>query len=234
MAKSPLSNKCKMLSTLIIVVMMTTMQGEVDAWGGLFNRFTPEMLSNFGYGGHGAGYRPTYLQRPLTGNYANNFGEGLEVIDVPCENRRCGSHEFCCPGQICVAESADEGLCIFAYRLKQGELCRRDSDCETGLMCTDVAGADTRSCQPPITSNKQYSEECVMSSECDITRGLCCQIQRRHRQTTRKVCSYFKDPLVCIGPVATDQIKSVVQYTSGEKRITGQNNRILYKRGLFI
>ena len=28
----------------------------VSAWGGLFNRFSPEMLSNLGYGGHG-GYR---------------------------------------------------------------------------------------------------------------------------------------------------------------------------------
>lgn len=99
-------------------------------------------------------------------------------------------------------------------------------------------------------------EECNVSGECDISRGLCCQLQRRHRQTPRKVffmryfhtqkdhhpptnllsssrqvCSYFKDPLVCIGPVATDQIKSIVQYTSGEKRITGQGNRI-FKRSL--
>lgn len=26
-----------------------------------------------------------------------------------------------------------------------------------------------------------------MSGECDISRGLCCQLQRRHRQTPRKV-----------------------------------------------
>lgn len=26
-----------------------------------------------------------------------------------------------------------------------------------------------------------------MSSECDISRGLCCQLQRRHRQAPRKV-----------------------------------------------
>lgn len=50
----------------------------------------------------------------------------------------------------------------------------------------------------------------------EFTRRLHCSPQ---------VCSYFKDPLVCVGPVATDQIKSVVQYTSGEKRITGQGNR---------
>lgn len=31
-----------------------------DAWGGLFNRFSPEMLANMGYGGHG-GYIGVYF-----------------------------------------------------------------------------------------------------------------------------------------------------------------------------
>lgn len=30
-----------------------------------------------------------------------------------------------------------------------------------------------------------------MSRECDISRGLCCQLQRRHRQTPRKVIEYI-------------------------------------------
>ncbi|KAF7998553.1 hypothetical protein HCN44_010961 [Aphidius gifuensis] len=224
--------------TIVVLMSIFEIQGGVYAWGGLFNRFSPEMLSNLGYGGHGNAYRPSYLERPLTGNYANNFGEGLEIsnADEPCSGKRCIANEHCCPGQVCIdVDGASTGTCFFAYGLKQGELCRRDNDCETGLMCADVVGADTRSCQPPVTSNKQYSEECTMSGECDITRGLCCQIQRRHRQTTRKVCSYFKDPLVCIGPVAIDQVKNIVQYTSGEKRITNQGiNRLLLKRGLFI
>lgn len=42
--------------------------------------------------------------------------------------------------------------------MKQGELCRRDNDCETGLMCQQIPGRDARSCQPPTTSNKLYSE----------------------------------------------------------------------------
>lgn len=33
--------------------MVLFMGMNVDAWGGLFNRFSPEMLSNMGYGGHG-------------------------------------------------------------------------------------------------------------------------------------------------------------------------------------
>ncbi|XP_035718414.1 prohormone-3-like [Vespa mandarinia] len=217
--------------TVALIALMSTMHFGVDAWGGLFNRFSPEMLSNLGYGGHG-GYlsRSRLLQGPLSGGYGNSYGDSLEEeSDDPCYEKKCTANEHCCPGSVCVNVDGVVGTCLFAYGLKQGELCRRDNDCETGLMCADIAGGETRSCQPPVTSNKQYNEECNMSGECDIGRGLCCQLQRRHRQTTRKVCSYFKDPLVCIGPVATDQIKSIVQYTSGEKRITGQGNR-LFKR----
>lgn len=38
---------------LTIVALVSTMHFGVDAWGGLFNRFSPEMLSNLGYGSHG-------------------------------------------------------------------------------------------------------------------------------------------------------------------------------------
>jgi hypothetical protein len=49
------------------------------------------------------------------------------------------------------------GSCLFPYGLKQGELCRRDNDCETGLLCTEAAG-EGRTCQPPTSNKKQYSE----------------------------------------------------------------------------
>ncbi|XP_017766631.1 PREDICTED: prohormone-3 [Eufriesea mexicana] len=210
---------------LIIVALASSMHFGVDAWGALFNRFSPEMLSNLGYGSHGDHMSKTGLyQRPLSTGLGFSY-DSLE--DVPCYERRCSANEYCCPSFICVSVDGDIGRCVIELGQKQGELCRNDNDCETGLMCAEVAGSETRSCQPPVTSNKLYNEECNISGECDISRGLCCQLQRRHRQTPRKVCSYFKDPLVCIGPVAMDQIKSVVQYTSGEKRITGQGNRIL-------
>lgn len=80
------------------------------------------------------------------------------------------------------------GSCLFAYGRRVGELCRRDSDCESGLVCAEAEqGASTRVCRPPVQQDKQYSEPCTMSSECDISRGLCCQLQRRHRQAPRKV-----------------------------------------------
>jgi len=49
------------------------------------------------------------------------------------------------------------GTCVYDFGMKQGELCRRDSDCETGLMCAEIPGRETKSCQPPTTSNKLYS-----------------------------------------------------------------------------
>lgn len=83
------------------------------------------------------------------------------------------------------------GSCLFAYGRRVGELCRRDSDCESGLVCAEAEqGISTRVCRPPVHQDKQYSEPCNMSSECDISRGLCCQLQRRHRQAPRKVSWY--------------------------------------------
>ncbi|XP_032688297.1 ITG-like peptide isoform X2 [Odontomachus brunneus] len=218
---------CAVITTLVLVA--NTAHIGVEAWGGLFNRFSPEMLSNLGYGGHGSYMNRPGLLQSLSEGYSGMYGEGSESTEEPCYERKCVYNDHCCPGSICVNIDGVVGTCVEDFGMKQGELCRRDNDCETGLMCQQIPGRDARSCQPPTTSNKLYNEECTMSSECDISRGLCCQLQRRHRQTPRKVCSYFKDALVCIGPVATDQIKSVIQYTSGEKRITGQGNR-MFKR----
>ncbi|XP_047102903.1 ITG-like peptide [Schistocerca piceifrons] len=203
-----------------VVVVLALLSGGALGWGGLFNRFSPEMLSNLGYGGHGYGaYRSS---QPLLQRFHNpvEVFQELQEDEEPCYGKKCTSNEHCCPGTVCVDVDGIVGSCLFAYGLKQGELCRRDSDCETGLLCAD--SADGRTCQPPLTNRKQYSEDCTMSSECDISKGLCCQLQRRHRQAPRKVCSYFKDPLICIGPVAADQVKEDIEHTAGEKRITGK------------
>ena len=38
-------------SVILAAVAMAFLAGEASAWGGLFNRFNPSMLSNLGYGG---------------------------------------------------------------------------------------------------------------------------------------------------------------------------------------
>lgn len=104
-------------------------------------------------------------------------------MEDPCYDRICALTEQCCPGSVCV--DADGGIfysallstmqmknlnnkscpsisvigvCQYNVGQKQGELCRYDNDCETGLMCAEMAGTETRSCQPPVTSNKLYSK----------------------------------------------------------------------------
>ncbi|XP_074042199.1 space blanket [Leptinotarsa decemlineata] len=207
-----------MMKTIVAILAFCYVGREVNAWGGLFNRFSPEMLANMGYGGHGGGgFSRAEGDDGILEEYVSENGD-----DEPCYGKRCTANEHCCPGSVCVDVDGVIGSCLFAYGRRLGELCRRDSDCESGLVCAEAeVGASTRVCRPPVHQDKQYSETCNMSSECDISRGLCCQLQRRHRQVPRKVCLYFKDPLVCIGPVAPDQIKSNIQHTAGEKRLTG-------------
>ncbi|CRK97940.1 CLUMA_CG011312, isoform A [Clunio marinus] len=196
----------------------------VRAWGGLFNRFSPEMLSNMGYGSHGGS---SFRAQPLF--QGENFIEEEPAIieEEICYGKRCTANEHCCPGSVCVDVDGVIGNCLFAYGRKLGELCRRDADCESGLVCDVSAVGGASVCRAPMVVAKQYAEECTTSSDCDITRGLCCQLQRRHRQAPRKVCSYFKDPLVCIGTVAMDKIlNQEIEHTAGEKRLTS------YKRSV--
>lgn len=67
----------------------------VTAWGGLFNRFSPEMLSNLGYGGRG-GYG-TSRNQPFQVSYTNEtrltgvrgvHGPGNFTTDEHCKIKR--------------------------------------------------------------------------------------------------------------------------------------------------
>lgn len=62
------------------------------------------------------------------------------------------------------------GNCLFAYGRKLGELCRRDADCESGLVCDVSAVGGASVCRAPMVIAKQYAEDCATSSDCDITR----------------------------------------------------------------
>ncbi|KAG7170853.1 Prohormone-3-like [Homarus americanus] len=100
---------------------------------------------------------------------------------------------------------------------REGSECRSDSECNAGLIC------DMGACVM-FQGKKRYNEPCTVSSECEVGRGLCCQVVRRHRQAPKTLCGYFKDPMICIGHVATDQIEHVVDHTKGEKRLTGKTH----------
>lgn len=81
------SPSMKAYAVITLVLVANTAYIGVEAWGGLFNRFSPEMLSNLGYGGHG-GYmnRPGLLQvfkevtffnpfRPLTPSFFDGVSQ---------------------------------------------------------------------------------------------------------------------------------------------------------------
>uniref|UniRef100_A0A182NBL3 ITG-containing peptide n=1 Tax=Anopheles dirus TaxID=7168 RepID=A0A182NBL3_9DIPT len=161
--------------------------GSVNAWGGLFNRFSPEMLANMGYGSHGGSYRPqTFLQTAFYKPIYHNKLHGMlpsfqnEILDEeqqspryepdPCYPRACSANEYCCPGYICINTDGVVGICMPMYGRKYGELCRHDSDCESGLVCDISALSGASVCRPPTIVAKQYGEDCITSSDCDITR----------------------------------------------------------------
>ncbi|KAL0859039.1 hypothetical protein ABMA27_010886 [Loxostege sticticalis] len=192
------------------------------AWGGLFNRFSSDMLANLGYG------RGPYRHYPYGQVEPEEvYAEALEgnriddVIDEPahCYSSPCATNGDCCRGLLCL-DTEDGGRCLPAFSgRKFGEMCNRDNQCDAGLVCEEVVPGEMHVCRAPSPGRKQYNEDCASSSECDVTRGLCCIMQRRHRQKPRKSCGYFKEPLVCIGPVALDQVREAPQHTAGEKRV---------------
>lgn len=51
-----------MRAVVVAMVLCLICSGiRVNAWGGLFNRFSPEMLANMGYGAHG-GFAQPFVQ----------------------------------------------------------------------------------------------------------------------------------------------------------------------------
>lgn len=175
-----------------------------SARGRVFNRFSPEILANLGYGGHGGMHHRTQpffevSSREVLTEPVRHSGLLLLQMDnmieeepfsmelkKSCYGNLCTSNDYCCPGTVCDWDGT-YGRCVFMRGRRLGELCRRDADCESGFICAMSAGSLASVCSVPLSSPKQYNEECETSSDCDITRGLCCQLQRRHRQTHRKV-----------------------------------------------
>ncbi|XP_064469531.1 prohormone-3-like isoform X2 [Ornithodoros turicata] len=126
----------------------------------------------------------------------------LPEEEVDCFGKKCLSSDQCCRGSVCVdVDGSKPGTCLPIYGQREGEQCQRDSDCEQGLRCLASTGR-ARICKLRELRKKQFNDECQSSDECDKSKGLCCQLQRRHRMAPRKVCYYFADPKACIGSVA--------------------------------
>lgn len=199
----------------------------VSAWGGLFNRLNPSMLSNFGYGGYGKSLygvsdkalkeNPKTIEEEMERRMIQEEDE-----EDPCFEKRCTANEHCCDGYVCVDTEDDAtdvsfGTCLPIFGKKQGEGCLRDNDCESGFLCLRDEGGE-KSCQTPVTGTQTLGEDCRTSSDCNVEKGLCCKLQRRARSQPKKICTYFTDPQMCIGPVASPRLRPVIEHTAGEKR----------------
>ncbi|XP_047492254.1 ITG-like peptide isoform X2 [Penaeus chinensis] len=203
-----------------ILVLLACCWCPAEGWGYIFSRFRPESQNNLGYGSAGySGYNGPLAERLVSPR--EQLMEALlseEILEEQgCEGRRCTANEHCCGGHVCVDFDGASGTCLSSVGQREGAECRSDSECAAGLLC------DMGSCVQ-FQGKKRYNEPCSVSTECEIGRGLCCQVVRRHRQAPKTLCGYFKDPMICIGHVATDQVQHIVEHTDGEKRLTGKTH----------
>merc|ERR1711890_202493 len=181
-------------SLVIVLVVASTVRG----WGAMFNRYNPSMLSSYDTSG---GYynmltkseqgveepRARVVEAPIQELLrAEKDGE-----DDPCRQRKCTSNEHCCEGHVCVdTQNSVTGSCLPVFGKKEGEVCYRDTDCETGFLCME--GLNGRmECQPPAPGAGKFGEECRSSNECNIPLGLCCRLQRRQKMQPKKLCTYY-------------------------------------------
>lgn len=90
----PKNNTNKMHPSVVLTLIAftsTTTNFGVEAWGGVFNRFSPEMLSNLGYGGHGG-----YLERSsLQVNNADKY-QNIKLRYCPSTRYTPTQLAFCC------------------------------------------------------------------------------------------------------------------------------------------
>jgi len=214
---------------IFAIVLALCLASPIKAWGGLFNRFNPSLVSDLYGNSYGKelfrvadGGRPAAAQ-----NLAEIIEEELEAeAKDPCNGKTCTANEHCCQGHVCVdTDDSATGICLPVYGKKQGENCYRDTDCESGFLCLESPAG--RSCQTPLPGESGLGEDCRTSSDCNISKGLCCKLHRRARSQPKKICSYFSDPMMCIGPVAADQVLTAIEHTAGEKRLSGHPDDFL-------
>jgi len=223
------NNTDMLCSTILLFCLLSSYK--VDAWGGLFNRFNPSMLSNLGYGGSG-GYGKELYSAAHNGASESKMEELLDEESKAessnledCAGKMCTANEHCCDKHVCVDADETTGTCLPVWGKKQGEHCYNDQDCESGFLC--LGSGSTRTCQSPTPGDKTLGENCRTSSDCNVSKGLCCKLTRRARSQPKKICSYYVDSQNCLGPVAAPSLGGR-EFTAGEKRLSSHPDYMHY------
>ncbi|XP_018024461.1 prohormone-3-like isoform X2 [Hyalella azteca] len=188
-----------MRSGLLLLAVLGLALPSVWGFGYITSRFRPE--PGYGVWGNTNAYRNAFPQR--VSSPREELLEALlgEAEAASCEGRRCSANEHCCNDHICMAITGRTGTCMATSSQRLDDECVSDVECAEGLSCDLGVCTD-------LGTKKNYGEDCNTSAECDGARGLCCQLIRRHRKAPRQVCSYYKDALICLGRVSSDQVKS--------------------------
>ncbi|XP_067140672.1 prohormone-3 isoform X1 [Centruroides vittatus] len=133
------------------------------------------------------------------------------IYSEECSVRKCQGNYQCCKGYVCVIlnENLNVGTCLPIYPRIIDHPCPSDVDCIDFLKCLKVKSSKVCHTEIKNVRKRRYNEQCLTSSECDMDKGLCCQLQRRHRMAPRKACYYFTDPKSCIGLINTIYTKPV-------------------------
>jgi len=204
---------------LLIILTASSVRG----WGALFNRFSPALVPaeqktgsyyNLYTDSKHVVEEPKVLARKLEKLLPN---EGSMLEEDPCYEKKCTSNENCCEGSVCIdMDIKTVGTCMPLYGRREGEMCMRNSDCETGYVCAE--GEMGMQCQEFIPGAGRFGDECGDSGDCNIHLGLCCRLQRRQKMQPKKLCTYFTATDVCIGKVAHNQVRRTIEYTANEKR----------------
>ncbi|XP_011186960.2 loricrin [Zeugodacus cucurbitae] len=149
-----------------------------------------------------------------TGVCVNTYGEGKCIYVYGRKRDLCHRNTDCDLGMSCLKTSAGNLMCqpsaSTAHLLNAvgGGGVGVGADVGGGVGNSAVGfnvGANMATA-PKLTLNmKQFGEDCVSSSECNVSKGLCCQLQRtHHRIRPRKLCAYFRDPFMCIDIMPTE------------------------------
>merc|ERR1711997_1132132 len=117
---------------------------QVEAWGGVFNRYNPSLHSSY-VDTSGNYYNlmtdsKHHVEEPrmVEKQIAELLEEEAAAEADPCHERKCTSNEHCCDGMVCVDTSNGvTGSCLPVFGKKSGENCYQDADCETGYVCVD-------------------------------------------------------------------------------------------------
>lgn len=213
-----------MMRSSIVLCLCLAVSSTVRGWGALFNRVNPMSVPAREKTGAYYNYYTESKQdveepRVLTQTLENYMKADRNLASLsadPCYERKCESSDQCCDGSVCV-DVEGSGTCLPLYGNQPGEACRTNQDCETGYICSESPSGYLQ-CQEPPPGQGKYGEECRDSSDCNIHLGFCCRLQRRQKMQPKKLCGYFTETDVCIGPVATSKVRRRVHYSANEKR----------------